>query len=57
MQSNEADSVQRVRRGCVGIVILLTAIIVSFIFATGNLAISLFFIIPALLLVLRRYIT
>lgn len=52
----EIESIRRVRRGCFGIAILLTATAIMFIFSTGNLAWSLLLIAPILIVVLTRWV-
>ncbi len=50
------ESVRRVRRGCVGMAIILLAVIFLLIMSTGNLAWSLLLLLPLALVVLSRFI-
>jgi len=47
-------SIRRVRRGCYASALILVALTVVFISATGNLALLLLLIIPVALIVLAR---
>ena len=50
------ESIKRVRRGCVGMAAIISALGVMFIFNDGNLFWSIFFVIALLLMILRHYV-
>lgn len=50
----EAESIRRIRRGCLGSAILIAAIALMLIFMTGNLAYSLLLLVAFALVLLRH---
>lgn len=52
----ETESIRRIRRGCIGMAILISALVVILIFMTQNLAWSLLLIVPLILLILRTQV-
>ncbi len=54
--NKEIESIRRIRYGCVGMSVLITALAVILIFMTQNLAWSLLLIVPVILLLLRSQV-
>jgi len=54
--NQEIESVRRIRYGCAGMAVLMTALAVLLIFMTRNLAWSLLLIVPVVLLILRTQV-